>query len=224
MSMYNTIVNLDPKEFKYELNDRGNLKFNLKKYPWSIKEDEFNFIRSVIEKNNLKRGVEISTGVGISSLAAGLGFSKTGGRLLTIDAYIEESLEDWAIYEGANKQLYHEAIGYKSVQFLRDVFHLEEHVFPEVGWSPDDTGKLIEKLFVKQKLDYAFIDGGHFTDQIIKDIDSVLPYLGEHFVLLLHDTYGFNDIINNYLMSVFGKLHTVVVPSPMGEDLAIIQK
>lgn len=221
--MYNTLINLEPGEFKYEFTPFGNLKFNIKNFPYSIKEDEFNFIRSVIEKNNLKRGVEICTGVGISSLAAGLGFSKTSGKLLTIDAYIEESLETPS-YEDVNKQLYHEAIGYKSIQFLRNVFHLEENIYPEVGWSPDDTGRLIEKIFVKQKIDYVFIDGGHFTYQIIKDINSVLPYLDDHFVLLLHDTYAFDDIVREYLLSTFGKLHTVVVPIPMGEDLAIIQK
>jgi hypothetical protein len=36
----------------------------------------------------------------------------------------------------------------------------------EIGWSPDDTGTIIDRTFGTTKLDFAFIDGGHTQAQI----------------------------------------------------------
>lgn len=191
--------------------------------PWSIKEAEFEYLKNLIINNNLQNGYELATAFGISSLAIGLGFKETGGKLVTMDAYIEESYGDGWKYKNQPKLIYENSDGYKSVNFLINHYNLNDVVFPEIGWSPDDTASVITK-HIDKKLDFVFIDGGHFDYQIKKDIESVIPFLGEEYILSFHDTDGslFTNEINNLLMEVTGKVPTIVVPPDAGFNLSII--
>lgn len=156
-------------------------------HPWSVKPNEFFFIGDFIRKHGLKAGYEIATGFGISSLGAALGFKDTGGKLVTMDAYIEEANDNCAAYEG-KRGTYADSDGYKSVMWLREQFGLQDVLFPKVGWSPNDAPKAITNVFGEQaKLDYAFIDGLHTEEAVIKDTLSVEPYLAEKFIVFFHD-------------------------------------
>jgi len=61
-----------------------------KELPISINEAEYNFMQESIERNNLQFGFELSTGIGISTLALAKGFKRTKGQLISLDSYYEE--------------------------------------------------------------------------------------------------------------------------------------
>ena len=67
----------------------GHIKNNIIHLPFSINNFEFNFMRDVIIKNNLKNGYELATGLGISTLALSLGLKETDGHLISCDSYQE---------------------------------------------------------------------------------------------------------------------------------------
>jgi hypothetical protein len=172
-------------------------------HPWSLKPNEFFFIGDFIRKHGLKAGYEIATGFGISSLGAALGFKDTGGKLVTMDAYIEEANDNCAAY--TDKQgTYADSDGYKSVMWLREHYGLQDVLFPKVGWSPDDAPKSIISVFGEQgKIDYAFIDGLHTEDAVIKDTLSIKPFLADKFVVFYHDG-AFQPGLISYLQKELG--------------------
>lgn len=171
-------------------------------HPWSLKPNEFFFIGDFIRKHKLQAGYEIATGFGISSLGAALGFKDTGGKLVTMDAYIEEANDNCAAYTD-KRGTYEDADGFKSVSWLREHFNLQDVLFPRVGWSPDDAPTAIRSVFGDNpKLDYAFIDGLHTEDAVIKDTLSIKPFLADKFVVFYHDgafQQGLIDRLQNEL-------------------------
>lgn len=210
--------------------DEPNISLKMSKVngPTSIKIEEFNYICKLIENNNLKRGYEIATGFGISALAAGIAFKKTGGKIVTLDSYIEEKTESDHAYRSFSKTLYENAEGYKSVQNLIKMFSLENVIVPRVGWSPDDVETILTQEFInleQEKLDFVFIDGGHFVEAVERDIKSVKNYVGPGTKILLHDvfegvfTVGFPDLVKRLL----GKEYKIVVPYPIGFNMAIVE-
>lgn len=212
MSIYQEISELKgPVE--YVLNGHNSLGMKEHYHPWSIKQDEFFYLKKIIIQNNLKVGYEIATAFGISSLAIGLGFKETGGKLITMDAYIEEKYGNAGAYDGKTAEIHADSDGYKSVNFLIEHYGLQNIVFPEIGWSPDDTAAAILK-HTNEKIDFVFIDGGHFPEQIIKDIESVLPFLNDKYIMTFHDTHTFNQEVNDFIYKVTGKLPTIVCPGP----------
>jgi hypothetical protein len=74
--------------------------------PVSIKLSEFNYITDTIVQGNCKRGYEIATGFGISSLAAGFGLKQNGGKIVTIDSYVEEKYKRAGFYKEVEKELF----------------------------------------------------------------------------------------------------------------------
>ena len=54
-----------------------NLRLKSKRIPESIVQKEADYLYNIIVENNLKRGYEACTGVGISALAAGLAMKQT---------------------------------------------------------------------------------------------------------------------------------------------------
>ena len=60
----------------------------------------------------------------------------------------------------------------------------------KVGLSPNDVPKVIGE----RKIDFAFIDGGHFGDQPTKDFLAVLPYLSDKCAVLFHDNHSNCDV------------------------------
>lgn len=222
-SNWDKITFLKDGPVQYEMTNTNNIKMVQHPYPFSIKEAEFNFLTDLITKHNLKRGYECATAFGISSLALGLGFKNTGGKCVTMDAYIEEKCKDPGAYETFAREVYEQADGFKSVKYLIEQFGLQENLFPEIGWSPDDTESAVRK-HITEPLDFVFIDAGHFPEQMIKDIDAFLPLLGEKYVLAFHDVYpwSYTEAVHEHLFKKIGKRVEIAVPHPAGENLGVV--
>ncbi len=188
---YSTLIDIinDKSDVKVRPNDKG-IGMIDHKNPVSITEAEFNFIQNIIITHNLTRGYECATAFGISALAAGLGFKETNGQLVTMDAYIEELYNDCSSYfnmEGT----FQDSDGYKLANFLIKEYQVP--VVAEIGWSPDDVTKVINRHYNGQKLDYVFIDAMHNDNAFIKDVKSVLPHLLDEFIFLGHDLHCFAE-------------------------------
>ena len=179
--------------------------------PWSLKEVEFTIMRDTVRNNKLLRGYEVATAFGISTLGIGLGFKETGGKLVTMDAYIEENSVDGSAYRYEFNKKYYDSKGYRSVQNLIKEFALQDCVFPTVGWSPLDTYQSLSGTFDlgQEKLDFVFIDAGHWNEALYQDVQSVLPFLNkDRYVIFVHDTHGFTpkglqaveDLLQNRLV------------------------
>jgi len=188
---YNEILNLNTGPVRYDLHPLAKvMKLTTKDFPWSINQFEFDILRSIISSCNLKSGLEIGTGFGISAIAAGLGFKETNGKLVTIDSYIEEQQNSYTSYRRALPSLFHESTNYQSVRHLIDHFQLHDTVYPEIGWSPRDTATILRKTLGPDcKLDYVFLDGGEFPEQVVKDVESFLPFLNEKYIILFQGMF-----------------------------------
>ena len=225
LSPWDKITEFKDGPVQYEPVWSGNIKMVQHPYPYSIREAEFNFLTSIVKDNNLKNGYECATAFGISSVAIGLGFKATGGKCVTMDAYIEEKCQNPGAYREFEKEVYEKADGYKSVKYLIDKFGLQDHLFPEIGWSPDDTETCIRR-HISEPLDFVFIDAGHFPEQVIKDIDAFFPLLGDRYVVAFHDVYDgiFDGSVMDHVRKVFGQDIVIKVPHPAGENLGIVTK
>jgi predicted O-methyltransferase YrrM len=222
--MFEQIIKIEDGPVKYELSGRGHVKMQGHEFPLSIKQEEFDFLTNLVKDNNLQRGFECATAFGISSLASALGFKETGGKLVTMDAYIEEKCRDAGMYKDFERQVYEQADGYKSVKHLVKHFGLENTLFPEIGWSPNDVEETITKHYGDKKLDFVFLDAGHFPDQMIKDISAIAPYLDKKFVFVFHDIYSwsFDEEVHKLCRDLFDKDVEIKVPHPQGENLGYI--
>jgi len=227
MNDFNSILDLTDGPVQYELSQWGHIKMKQHLYPYSIKIDEFEFLKNLIIENNLQRGYECATAFGISSLALGIGFKQTGGKCVTMDAYIEEKCESYDAYKNFEKQLHETSDGIKSVKYLIEKYNLQDVLFPEIGWSPNDTETILRK-HITEPLDFVFIDGGHFPHQVIKDVDVIMPLLGEKYVLAFHDVYPeswggcFTDQVHEHIFRKTGKRIEIKIPNPVGENLGVI--
>jgi predicted O-methyltransferase YrrM len=175
-------------------------------HPLSLTELEFNFVTDFVKKYNLKRGYEVATAFGISGLAAGLGFKETGGLLVTMDAYIEEQYNDCGKYIG-KKSTHTNADGYQLAQHIFAKYNVP--VYMEIGWSPDDTTDALSNTYdlSKDRLDYVFIDAGHWREAILADINSVIPFLSNKYVIFFHDIHCFdNDMVHYVESTLNGKI------------------
>jgi predicted O-methyltransferase YrrM len=222
MITYSELFSLDNGPVRYAPSGRGHIKMSHKNVPLSILEPEFNYIHEEILKNNCQTGFEVATAFGISALAASSAFKKTGGKLLTMDAYIEENSEHPNAYRGANKQLYKDSMGYKSVSFLREHYELQNHLEIECGWSPDDITPVIHKHFGSDaKLDYVFIDSGHFSEQIRAEVDVLSKFVHRNTVVLIHDVYDymFDPTTTMYVMETLKGSVEIVLRMPHGENM-----
>lgn len=223
-SEFEQILDIKDGPVEYELFvELPNIKMKHQSYPLSIQQTEFNYLRDIIVRYNLKKGLEIATAFGVSAVAQGLGFKQTKGRLVTIDAYIEEKSNDCYVYDG-RKRTYEDTLGYKSAKHLINFFQLNDNVKLEVGWSPDDVESILRKNN-HTSLDFVFLDGGHFENQILQDFQAFTPFLEEKNIIVIHDYFGdsYTDRVQNYIYSNFGKLPEMVFERPYGDNLAIIK-
>ena len=173
--------------------DSHSLRLNNHLFPWSLTEQEAKILYDSIIKFNLKSGFEIATAFGISSTFMGLALKKTNGKLVTMDAYIEEAFNgetETKNYTVNDENIFENADGYKMTQKLLEHFEIKEFVIPKIGWSPKDTGKIIEEVHGFNKLDFAFIDGGHSAEQIQYDTEVIMDYLNEDCILFYHDHFS----------------------------------
>jgi predicted O-methyltransferase YrrM len=223
---FQEILNLKWGPIKYEkISFGGSLKMTNHDFPYSISEDEFMFLKNLIIENNLKNGFECATGFGVSSVAIGLGMKETNGKLVTMDAYVEEHVNHPHSYRNSIPNSYKDMDGYKSASYLIEHFRLKDTVFSEVGWSPTDIKKSISK-HITEKLDFVFLDSGHFPEQLIKEIDTIFDLLSNNFIIAFHDTYPnlFNYDVVNYIENKLGAKIENGVQYPRGENLTILKK
>lgn len=183
-------IAFDELDWMYRLPDR--------KFPYSMTFEEGMLIHHLIAESGLKSGYEIATAFGLSSFFIATAMEKTGGHLISVDAYIEEAVEDFLydhqavvahvdevkkLYElGKTDQLP------RGLQFATkgaDVLGVSGLVEYRVACSPEGIPDLLDERL----LDFAFVDGGHFGDQPILDVKSVLPFLNrDRYLLIFHDT------------------------------------
>jgi len=228
MNIYEELIEAS-KEFdiKYELAKEPNFSLKMVNHenPWSIKLSEFEYLRNFIIKNNITKVYEVATAFGISTLGIGLGLKETNGKLVTMDAYIEEYFNSSGAYVGVKKTV-EDSDGYKSVNELIKHFKLEKNIFPYVGWSPDDTSTTISKQFDEQ-LEMFFIDAGHWDEALLQDIASILPHLNkEKFIVFIHDTHCFTPACIETIESMLDEKLNYVEECryPLGFNLSYIQK
>jgi predicted O-methyltransferase YrrM len=217
------LKHLEGGPVKYVATGRGHLKMENHRFPYSIKQDEWDYLHNLIVENNLQRGFELATAFGISGSAIGTAFKKTGGKFVTMDAYVEEKLDDPGKYKDHEKLVYEQSDGYKSVKFLIERFELKDHMFAEIGWSPDDVESAIRKHF-PEKLDFVFLDAVHFEQHMIRDIDAIRPHLAEKFIFVFHDVYNNSctEKVHKHVENCFGKRIEIVLKHPKGENMGIV--
>jgi hypothetical protein len=145
-----------------------------------------------------------------------------------MDAYIEESVDDANTYRNSTSyKPQGEADGLKSVNFLRQQFAVTENLTPTVGWSPDDVGATITRHHGTAKLDFAFIDAGHWDEALVRDTKAVAPHLGDRYVVLFHDTPSFGPAAKSFVESLFGIGWTAIpglASNRGGFDMAFIAR
>ena len=186
--------------FNLEFSVEDSLKLSNHYHPWSLRETEANVIYDLVLKNDIKRAFEIATAFGISASVIGQALNKTNGKLITMDAYIEENFNNAMGYDINSKMVSNtDADGYNMAKKLVEVLGITDNVYLEIGWSPDDTGNIIERNFGESKLDFAFIDGGHTHPQIEADVKSIFPYLADDCILLFHDHIDFPNNVKSFI-------------------------
>jgi predicted O-methyltransferase YrrM len=191
-------------------------------FPLSVRYDEFEFLKNLIVKYNLKSGFELATAFGVSTIAIGLGFKQTGGKLVTMDAYIEELSDDYNP-EYPNTSTNYDSDGFKSVNYLIEHFRLKDIVNPQIGFSPVDVMDIVGN-HSKKTFDFLFLDGGHSPQQIIRDLYAIRPFMEKEYVIVLHDYYGnvYTEEVNHVVENLFGIQPIIELSNPFGDNLAVI--
>lgn len=163
------------------------LKTQFSEHPWSIAECESEFLEEMIVDRGCKRGLEIGTGTGISAIAAGFGFKRTGGKLITLDPFVEEHFGRCDLYNKDDKEQSLNGVA----KYINTIF--QELTLPTIsviGYSPQDIHDLMEKECLPvfgQRIDYVFIDGFHETEAVKRDLDAVIPWLADKAIIFFHD-------------------------------------
>ena len=171
-------------------------KLKTKKFPYSCTDEEGLMLYFTIVENNFKSGFEIATAFGYSTAYLGLAFQKTGGKCISLDCYIEEFKEDFLYDESelisASEKIRLEIesgnlpVGLDMAKKIARRLGTENVTEFRVGLSPNNVPEVIGE----RKIDFAFIDGGHFGEQPTKDFLAVLPYLSDKCAVLFHDNDG----------------------------------
>jgi predicted O-methyltransferase YrrM len=204
--------------------DNHSLHMALEGSPTSIRENEFEFLNRFIIAHKLKNGFELGTGFGVSTVAIGLGFKHTGGHLISMDAYTEEKF-GYYVYDACSNDVFKDAIGYKSAQFLVKTFQLEDVVSIIQGWSPTDVPSVLEK---SQPLDFVFIDAMHCDESVINDLNAVFPFMSKKSVLFLHDVHCFSQKVKDCVKMLFGKTYGTIptcnLDYGLGYNLSIMSR
>lgn len=174
-------------------------KLKHRKFPYSITDEEGLILYNLVTRLGLRNGYEVATAFGYSSFYLGLAFKKNGGRLVSLDAYVEESQEHF-VYDEETARSHaeaHIAARYageteKLPEGLRfalagaNKLGLEETTRYEIGFSPMS----IPSTLKDEIIDFAFIDGSHFGEAPREDVDAVLPYLNSNrCIIVFHDTH-----------------------------------
>ncbi len=168
-------------------------KLRTQPYPWSCTLEEGLIMEYVIAANGLKLGFEIATAFGFSALFLGRGLRENGGRLISLDCYVEEVAGSFRYTAREMRQ--HLALVKERVAAgtLPDclaqaresarAIETQDNVDFAIGVSPEDVAPLLRGRTV----DVALIDGGHFENQPTLDFRAVQPFLAEKCAVFFHD-------------------------------------
>lgn len=204
-------------ERAYAVNEHGSMQIVGRHHPWSITETEFNYIARDVARRGCKRGFEIGTGLGISSLAAAFGMRETGGKIVTMDCFIESQHQDCFAYKNAS-HTYPETLERQTIQKLVEHFGLQEHLIAAVGISPRDVPTTVRRHFGTHRCDYGFLDGEHRDQALVRDLTAIKPQLARRHALFLHDA----DAYSERLTSPFRRIPECVPPH--GWHLAVCER
>lgn len=159
-------------------------------FPYGINEYEFNVMLNTIAKHNLVSGYEFATGVGISTLAIGMGFKATGGMLHSIDSYVEASTQRGVAefkHQPYTPRCYDEL---NLNQKLMDTFGIHRNVTLHMGWSPQDAIPIVDSM---PPIDFVFLDGPKTKKDYLETLRYLKPRLAEKYFIFVHDTHIHND-------------------------------
>jgi predicted O-methyltransferase YrrM len=212
------------KPFQENIIENYCIRMGNHNFPLSIRYDEFEFLKNLIIKYNLKSGFELATAFGVSTVALGIGFKQTGGKLVTMDAYVEER-QDVYTQDYEDKSTNYQSDGFKSVNYLIEYFRLKDVVNPQIGWSPDDVMEVVHN-HSNNSFDFLFLDGGHTPEQIIQDLYAIRPFMEKECVIVLHDYYNhiYTDEVQKVIIELFDTEPTIELEPPFGEYLSVIYK
>ena len=88
------------------------------------------------------------------------------------------------------------------------------------GTSPDDVPAILKSQF-DSPVDFAFIDGGHTPDQIVKDFQAIYAHAASNAVYLFHDVLGFNlEPGLDRIVAMSGLSASILLSTPSGMALA----
>jgi len=165
------------------------LRMSHKMYPWSLRYPEAEIVYNLLVSNNLKNGYEIATGFGISALVIAQALRITNGKIASMDAYVEESL-GYCNYNHTTEIVNtNSPDGFNLANKMLIALNLSEYAELHIGWSPKDTNSILQKTHGDNKLDFAFIDGGHTPEQVILDLHEIMDRFNNNALILFHD-YG----------------------------------
>ena len=161
-----------------------------RRFPWSITAQEGELLYEMVTNHGLRSGFEIATAFGVSTMYLGNAFRQTGGHLVSMDAYIEESFDDFKYgdieAEFAKVQARvargNMPLGLAYAALMVEIYGLGSTVELAVGLSPRDI------VCQSGSFDFAFIDGGHFGDQPSLDTLAALSFMNVRpCVIAFHD-------------------------------------
>ena len=184
------------------------MAFEDKPLPISINESEFNFMHDIIVKHNLRSGFELSTGTGVSTIAIGSGFKKTGGNLISMDSYFEEihtisdHIEVGHYSKEQKEDIEKKAYGIKVVKAASKALELENSVSLRVGWSPTDS--VMDLAARGTPVDFVFFDCPKSDEDFKRDFEAILPFLAHKYVIFLHDSQCFSQATNDLIRGHVG--------------------
>lgn len=224
LNLYRQII--DDKSCPLEISEAGNsdkLSLCIKNHPnpVSITETEFKYLYDYIIKHNYKNGYELATAFGISALAAGLALKQNGGRLISIDSYIEEKYNDAGGYHD-KKDIVTNSDGYKTATYLINKFNCNDTVTLKIGRSPDNIEEILSGYLTDDKLDYVFIDAEHRDQAIIQDLTVLLPHISPNATIFAHDIHCFTDKFHEFILATFNKKFETVIDMTLGYNLSKI--
>lgn len=150
-------------------------KLKHRRFPYSITDEEGLILYNLLTRLGLSNGYEVATAFGYSSFYLGLAFKKNGGRLVSLDAYVEESQEHF-VYDEATARSHAEAHiaardagkteklpeGLRFALAGASKLGLEETTRYEIGFSPMS----IPSTLKDEIIDFAFIDGSHALPEL----------------------------------------------------------
>jgi len=170
--------------------------------PISISEHEFNYIREFIVKHNLSRGFDLATGTCVGTLACAQGLKETGGKLISMDSYIEEQKQFQFL--GTNFVNMDNTDKLKRNQKVVDAFGLNDVVELKNGWFPTD---FVEKGWREELgvIDFALIDCLKDAKDFSKGIEVLRENINkERFAIFVHDTHGWRGQFESVAKQLFG--------------------